>query len=115
MQTYDLGVIQSNIDQMLLRALEGHEKAIEAYGLAIDEYSGAFANYRRAKAEAVKSLKSEGKPVTIITDLANGMVAGEKATLLKSEGYMKKCKMLVEGYIERIQGIKFLGNRMQQS
>ncbi len=109
---YDLGVIQSNIENMLIQALEAHEKAIQAYGEAVDAYSIDFANYRRAKADAIKELKFKGEKVTIILSLADGLVYEYKQKELHSEGQMKKAKMICEGLIERIQGIKFIGNRV---
>ncbi len=110
MSNYNLGVIQANIEQMLVRALEDHEKAVIAYGQAVDVYADEFVKYRKAKANKVRELKAQGLSVTLIPHLATGDVS--KGELLKAEGHMKKARMLSEGLIERIQGIKYLGNRL---
>lgn len=112
-KTYDLPTIQGNIEQMLLRALESHEEAITAYGLANDAYADDMMAYRQAVAVVTKRLKAEGEKVTIIGDLVRGETAELKAAVLKSEGQMKRCKMLVLALEERIQAIKFIGRRLE--
>ena len=112
MNTYDLGTIQANIEQMLLRACEEQEKAIIAYGQANEIYADDFVNYRTAKADVTKRLKAEGEKVTIIADLANGETVELKGKQLKSEGQMKKCQMMVKALEERINAIKYIGKRL---
>jgi hypothetical protein len=113
MKDYNLQVIYANIDNMLIRSQTKLEETITAYGKAHDEYSILFGEYRLAKAEAVKKLKNEGHAVTIIQDLANGLVAAKKAELLQADGKVKKLKMLVDAFTERIQGIKFIGKKTE--
>jgi len=112
MEKYNLPNIQANIEQMLLRACEDHEKAIIAYGQASDIYADDFMAYRKAKAEVVKRLKAEGEKVTIISDIANGETAQLKGEMLKSEGQKKKCSMMVSALELRNNAIKFIGNRL---
>jgi hypothetical protein len=112
MKKYDLGTIQSNIEQMLLRACEEHENAIIAYGEASDVYSDCFIAYRKKKSEVTKRLKKEGEKVTIIKDLANGETLELKGELLKAEGQMTKCKMIVNALENRINAVKFIGKRL---
>ncbi len=109
---YDLGVIQSNVENMLLNALQSHEDSIIAYGEATVAYAHANSIYRIEKAKEILSLKKEGKHSTIVLDLAKGAVASHKMEADMADGEMKKCKMLCEGFIERIQAIKFIGNRL---
>ena len=112
MENYNLAKIQANIEQMLLRACQEHEKAIIAYGEANSIYSEDFVNYRQAKASVTKRLKAEGEKVTIIADLANGETIELKGKLLKSEGQMKKCAMMVKALEERINAVKYIGRRL---
>ena len=111
MKTYNLAEIYSNLEQMLLNSQAELEKTIEAYGDACDHYSVLFGEYRVAKAQAVSKLKSDGHAVTIIQDLAQGMIASKKTALLQAEYNVKKLKMLVDAYIERVNGIKFIGRK----
>ena len=111
MKEYDLGVINANVENMLIQAQQGLEKAIQEYGEAVDVYGDSIVTYRKAKAEAVRRLKANGTAVTIIQDLAAGEVAEHKAEMVKAEGKMKRIRMLVDAYIERINGIKYIGRR----
>ena len=115
METYDLGKIQSNIEQMLLRACEQHERAIIAFGEAHDVYADDFVIYRKAKSDVTQRLKSEGEKVTIIKSLAEGETVELKGRQLKSEGQMKKCKMMVSALEERINAIKYIGRRLEDA
>jgi len=112
MKHYDLASIQASIEEMLLRACQSHEDAIIAYGQANEVYADDFVNYRQAKAAVTQRLKSQGEKVTIIADLANGETVEIKGKLLKSEGQMKKCQMMVKAYEERINAIKYIGKRL---
>lgn len=109
---YDLGVIQSNVENMLLNALKQHEESVIAYGEAVDAYSIASAQYDTAYAQATNNLSREGEKATLIPIIAKGLVASEKQKMIKAEGNMKKMQMLSKGFIERSQGIKFIGNRL---
>ena len=115
MEKYDLGIIQSNIEQMLLRACKDHEQAIIAFGQAHDEYAEDFINYRKAKAEATKRLKAEGYPVGVIKSMAEGETLELKRKQLKSEGNVKRCKMLVSAIEERINATKYIGKRLDEA
>ena len=109
---YDLATIQSNIESMLLRALQEHEEWIKAYGEASDNYSETMVRYRKAKSDVVARLKGKGEKVTIIESLAQGETIDLKGEVIKAEGYMKKCQMYVNALQERIQTIKFIGKRI---
>ena len=111
-KSYNLGQIYSQLEPMLLRALETHEQSIEAYGLACEVAADAMMAYRIAKADAVEWLKNQGERVTIIGDLVQGRTAPQKAEMVKAEGYKNKCKMMVKALEERINSLKFIGRRM---
>jgi hypothetical protein len=111
MKQYNLQNIYANIDNMLFEAQETLEKAIEAYGIANDDYGNKFTEYRKERAVIVRRLKSEGKQVGVIKDMTDGETANLKGELLKAEGRMKKCKMYVDAYTERVQAIKFVGRK----
>ena len=113
MEKYDLGLIQSNIEQMLLRACSEHEQAIIAFGEAHDVYADDFVVYRRAKGDVTGRLKQEGEKVGVIKALAEGETVDLKGKMLKSEGQMKKCRMMVDALAERINAIKFIGKRLE--
>lgn len=111
MKEYDLAKINANVEQMLLRAQEGLESTIEAYGLAVDAFSASEVEYRKARARVVQELKERKIGITLIPHLSAGEVADLKGASIKAEGEVKRLRMLVDAYIERINGIKYIGRR----
>jgi hypothetical protein len=107
--TYDLPTLYSNLDQYLTKAQHDLEQAIEAYGVAGENHSSAYAEYRKAKAEAVKTLREDKHPVGVITDLANGLTAESKEKEMRSEYLAKQARMYVDAYQERINMLKYIG------
>lgn len=106
---YDLPAFHSNIDQYLMKAQHDLEQAIVAYGLAGEEHSRKHAEYRRAKASAIKQLREEKNPVSIIADLAQGQVADMKEAEMASEYNAKRCRFMVDAIQSRINMMKFMG------
>lgn len=106
--TYDLPTLYTNLDQYLTKAQHDLEKAIEAYGCAGEEHAHKHAEYREAKANAIKTLRDDKTPVTIIADLSQGMVAKIKAEEMAAEYRAKQCRMMVEAITERINILKHL-------
>ena len=115
MKKYDLGVINSEIEQMILRAQEELEKAIVAYGIAVDAYADAEMEYKKAKASFIIKLKNGKESVTLIPHLAEGESAELKKECISAEGNVKRLKMLVDAITERINGIKFIGRRVEEN
>ena len=113
MKEYNLGVIQANIEAMLLKACEDHAKAIETFGEAHDIYSDDIVVYERAMASVTKRLKAEGEKVGVIKDIARGETAELKGKMLKSEGQMKRARMMVMALEERINAVKYVGRRLE--
>ena len=107
--TYDLPTLYSNLDQYLTKAQHQLEVGIEAYGVAGEAHAEAYSDYRRAKADAVKQLREDKHPVGVITELSNGMTAASKEQEMKAEYTVKKARMLVDAYKERINMLKFIG------
>ena len=108
---YNLPAIYASLDEMLIRAQDEFEDTIEAYGKALDINAEDVANYERAKADVIRRLKKEGNAITLISDIAKGEIADIKEVMLKSEAQVKRLKILCDAYIERIQGIKFIGKK----
>lgn len=112
MKKYNLATINANLDNMLIEAQELLENTINAYGVAVDYYSECMVDYRKGKEDAVRKLKNANTPIGIIRELSGGMTASLKGEMIKAEGNMKRLKMLVDAYTERINGMKFIGKRI---
>lgn len=108
---YDLATIYADLDNMIIRAQEELEDVIVQYGLAMDAYAQAEADYRKEKAETIRTLKQSGHSVTLILDMAQGDCSALKKNMLLSESNVKRLRALVSALEHRLNGIKFIGNR----
>lgn len=112
--SYDLPTLYANLDQYLTKAQHDLELAIEAYGHAGDEHATRHAEYRKAKAEAIKRLKEAKHPATLIGDLAQGEVAELKEAEMASEYKAKRCKFAIDAIQERINMMKYIGRSSER-
>ncbi len=107
-----------DLQQKLREAQMGMEKAIDAYGMAVDAHADAFIAYRQGYGDAVKTLREAGNPVGLVTPLAQGCTASLKGELIRAEGMQRKAQMHVEAFKERLHAIKHIGranNELERS
>jgi len=112
---FDLGVINSNAHNLLARAQTDLSAAIEAYGLATDEYAEAETRLRVARADTIKTLRDQGMAATLILDLAKGATASFKEEAIKAEGRIKKASHMIRAIEHRINSVKFIGRRTDEA
>ena len=106
---FDLASFYTDLDKHLYQAQLDLEHLIEAYGEAGMQHAKAYAEYRKAKAEACLRIREEGKPVGMVTDLANGATADVKQAEMEAEARVKKARLLVDAVTERINMLKYIG------
>jgi len=115
MKNYDISQINSNAHNFLAQAQADLEVAIEAYGQATDEYAEAETRLRVARADTIKTLRSQGMAATLILDLAKGATATFKEEAIKAEGRIKKSSHLIRSIEHRINSVKFIGRRTDEA
>jgi len=115
MKNYDISQINSNAHNFLAQAQADLEVAIEAYGQATDEYAEAETRLRVARADTIKTLRSQGMAATLILDLAKGATATFKEEAIKAEGRIKKASHLIRSIEHRINSVKFIGRRTDEA
>ncbi len=108
MSDFNLADFTSKSPQSIYSAQKKLEAAIEAYGMACDAYGIAEGEYRLGLSKEIMALKKAGEPVSIIGQMANGLVSALKTKSLIAEGQVKKLRFLIEAYTQRINAIKFI-------
>jgi hypothetical protein len=112
---YDLATINSNAHNFLARAQDDLHTAIEAYGQASDEFADAEQRLREAREAAIRRLREEKMPVTLILDVSKGMTASLKTESLKAEARVKKAQHTIRAIEHRINSVKFIGRRTNEN
>ena len=112
---YDLGQINSQAHNLLGRAQTDLSTAIEAYGLASDEFAECEQRLRKARETAITRLREEKMPVTLILDIVKGMTSELKRDSMKAEGRIKKASHMIRAIEHRINSVKFLGRRIDDA
>lgn len=108
---YDLGKLNSDMNNALLRAQAELEETIQWFGQAADAYADANAAYDKAKGIAYRALREQGKS-GIDSDIeAKEIVCSDRARLDKADGLKKKFQHKIGACTERLQTLKFIAKR----
>lgn len=108
---YNLPLLNSDMDNALLRAQAELEEAIELFGEAADAYADANAAYDKARGIAYRALREQGKGAGDADIEAKEIICADRGRLDKADGLKKKFQHKIGAITERLQSLKFIARR----
>jgi len=104
----ELNKLYAELDYNLYIAQRSYENAIKKYGLFREAYINAKVKYENKLSEIIEKLYKKGDKVTVVQKIAHGKCMKEYHDMLMYETKYKKYRALMNGFLERINMIKYL-------
>ena len=110
---FDKAEFYTNSPDYLIKAQKLLDSYIEDFGVKSDHEAEMLKVYREKRAEVVRASREMSIQITLITDIAKGESALEKANYMKAVSERKKVQYKIESIKERIYTIRHLNRGIE--